>query len=119
MDTPLSVGLNKLRQEMPQPTLIPVPLHMRGGGIERSTRLSVKRGLDLPLRGIDVVGIVFGVSDEDRPSPWFSARRREMRRLETSHGIDKSSFLPFGQLPIHRGEYPISPIEWDLTNEVK
>jgi hypothetical protein len=75
MDTALSIGLNELRKEVPQPTLISVPLHMRGG-IELSTGLSVKRGLYLPLRGIDLVGVVLGVSDDDRPSPWVRARRR-------------------------------------------
>jgi hypothetical protein len=119
MDTPLSVGLDKLRKEVPQPTLIPVPLHMRGVCIELSTSLSVKGGLYLPLRGIDLVGVVLGVSDDDRPSPWVRTRRRKMRQLKTSHRIDQSSLLPFGKLTVRRREHPIPPIQRNLTNKIK
>jgi hypothetical protein len=118
MDTALSIGLNELRKEVPQPTLISVPLHMRGG-IELSTGLSVKRGLNIPFRRIDLVGVVFGVSDDDRPSPRVRARRRKMRRLKTTHGIDKSSILPFGKLTVRRREHPIPPIQRNLTNKIK
>jgi hypothetical protein len=119
MDTPLSVGLNELRKEVPQPTLIPVPLHMRGVCIELSTSLSVKGGLYLPLRRIDLIGVVFGVSDDNRPSPWVRACCRKMRQLKTSHRIDQSSLLPFGELTFRRGEHPVSPIERNLANQIE
>jgi hypothetical protein len=119
MNTPLSIRLHELREEMPQPTLTPMSLHMRGGVLELSTSLSVQRGLNLPLRGIDVVGIVFGVSDDDRPPPRLRSGRREMRRLKTGHGVDKRLRLHFGKLTLRRSEHPISPIERDLANKVE
>ena len=67
MDFPLIIGLYELRCYMPEPGVLDARNSTLMSTGPRALSFSKERGLDAPVRPIDVVVIVLSIRDNDAP----------------------------------------------------